>query len=72
MPNDENFRKSRETTMKSRLMLAWYAVRRLIHKAAGKASEDADRISFFHAVHFMRRRIINPGLPPGGPDGRGD
>ncbi|MCY3879000.1 MAG: IS4 family transposase [Rhodobacteraceae bacterium] len=55
------------------LMLAWYAVRRLIHEAAGKAGEDADRISFIHAVHVMRRRIINPGVfSPGGPDGRGN
>ncbi len=47
------------------LMLAHHAVRCLIHEAAGKAGEDPDRISFVHAVHVMRRRIINPGdFPP--------
>ena len=46
-------------------MLAHHAVRCLIHEAAGKAGEDPDRISFVHAVHVMRRRIINPGdIPP--------
>ena len=55
------------------LMLAHYAVRRLIHEAAGKAGEDPDRLSFVHAVRVMRRRTINPGaLPPGGPAGRRD
>ncbi|MYH58901.1 MAG: hypothetical protein F4145_13110 [Boseongicola sp. SB0675_bin_26] len=46
------------------LMLARYAVRRLIHEAAGKAGEDPDRLSFVHAVRVMRRRIINPGAFP--------
>ncbi len=53
------------------LMLAHYAVRHLIHKAAGKAGEDPDRISFVHAVRAMRRRITQPGgFPPTGSDGR--
>ncbi len=43
------------------LMLAHHAARCLIHEAAGKAGEDPDRMSFVHAVHVMRRRIINPG-----------
>ena len=48
------------------LMLAHFAVRRLIHEAAQGAGEDADRLSFVHAVRVMRRRIINPGaFPPG-------
>ena len=34
-----------------------YAVRRLIHRAAGKALEDPDRISFIHAVRVIRRRM---------------
>ena len=55
------------------LMLAHYAVRRLIHEAAEKAGEDPDRLSFVHAVRVMRRRIINPGaFPPRGPAGRRD
>ena len=53
------------------LMLAHYAVRCLIHEAAGKSGEDPDRLSFVHSVNVMRRRIINPGaFPPGGPDTR--
>ena len=53
------------------LMLAHYAVRCLIHEAAEKSGEDADRLSFTHAVNVMRRRIINPGAsPPGGPGAR--
>ena len=43
------------------LMLAHYAVRRLIHRAAGKAREDPDQISFTHAVRVVRRRLQNPG-----------
>ena len=55
------------------LMLAHYAVRRLIREAAEKAGEDPDRLSFVHAVRVMRRRIINPGaFPPRGPAGRRD
>ena len=46
------------------LMLAHYAVRCLIHEAAEKSGEDADRLSFTHAVNVMRRRIINPGASP--------
>ena len=42
------------------LMLAHYAVRSLIHRAAGKAREDPDGISFAHAVNVVRRRLQNP------------
>ena len=50
------------------LMLAYYAVRRLIYAAACQADEDPDRLSFVHAVRVIRRRIQNPGaFPPGGP-----
>ena len=50
------------------LMLAYYAVRRLIHAAARQADEDPDRLSFVHAVRVIRRRIQNPGaFSPGGP-----
>ena len=49
------------------LMLAYYAVRRLIYTAARRADEDPDRLSFVHAVRVIRRRIQNPGaFPPGG------
>ena len=49
------------------LMLAYYAVRRLIHAAARQADEDPDRLSFVHAVQVVRRRVQNPGaFPPGG------
>ena len=43
------------------LMLAHCAVRSLIHRAAGKAREDPDGISFIHAVRVVRRRLQNPG-----------
>lgn len=43
------------------LMLAHYAVRSLIHRAAEKAREDPDGISFTHAVRVVRRRLQNPG-----------
>ncbi len=36
------------------LMLAHHAVRCLVHEAAGKSGEDADRSSFVHSVHVMR------------------
>ena len=42
-------------------MLAQYAVRSLIHRAAGNAREDPDGISFVHAVSVIRRRLQNPG-----------
>ena len=49
------------------LMLAYYAVRWLIHAAARQADEDPDRLSFVHAVQVVRRRVQNPGsFPPGG------
>ena len=46
------------------LMLAHYAVRRLIHEAARKVDEDPDRLSFVHAVRVVRRRVENPGVSP--------
>ena len=51
------------------LMLAHYAVRRLIHEAAQRVGEDPDRLSFQHATHVVRRRLIHPGaFPPEGGD----
>ena len=46
------------------LMLAHYAVRRLIHEAARKADEDPDDLSFVHAVQVVRRRVNHPGVSP--------
>ena len=46
------------------LMLAHYAVRRLIYEAARKVDEDPDRLSFVHAVRVVRRRVENPGVSP--------
>ena len=48
------------------LMLAHYAVRRLIHEAARKVDEDPDHLSFVHAVRVARRRVENPGVFPRG------
>ncbi len=39
------------------LMMADFAIRRLIHEAALKADEDPDRLSFVHAVHVVRRKL---------------
>ncbi len=39
------------------LMLAYYAGRALITKAASKAAGDADRLSFVHPVNVLQRRI---------------
>ena len=46
------------------LMLAHYAVRRLIHEAARRVDEDPDRLSFVHAVRVVRRRVETPGVSP--------
>lgn len=53
------------------LMLAYYAVRALISKAANKAAEDADRLSFVHTVKVLQRRIQQPGVSPPEPDSAG-
>ena len=42
------------------LMLAHYAVRSLIHRAAGKAWKDSAEISSAHSVHVIRRYLQNP------------
>lgn len=52
------------------LMLAYYAVRALLHQAARKVAEDTDRLSFVHAVRVIRRRIQHSGVfPPQGSSG---
>ena len=50
------------------LMLAYYAVRALLSKAAGKAAEDTARLSFVHAVRVLRRRGQHPGVSPPEPE----
>ena len=47
------------------LMMAHFAVRRLMHEAALSADEDPDRISFVHAVRVVRRKLSAFGaIPP--------
>lgn len=47
------------------LLMAHFAIRGLMHEAALKASEDADRLSFLHAVRVVRRKLaIYPAIPP--------
>jgi len=53
------------------LMLAYYAVRALITKAAQKAAEDADRLSFVHTANVLQRRIQQPGVFPPEHDTKG-
>jgi hypothetical protein len=49
------------------LLLAHFAVRGLMHKAALKADEDPDRLSFSHAVRVVRRKLsLFAALPPSG------
>jgi len=49
------------------LMMAHFAVRRLMHEAALSADEDPDRISFVHAVRVVRRKLSACGaIPPSG------
>jgi hypothetical protein len=47
------------------LLMAHFAIRGLMHEAALKANEDADRLSFLHAVRVVQRRIVRYGaIPP--------
>ena len=39
------------------LLMAHFAIRKLIHEAALKAGEDPDRLSFLHAVRVIRRKL---------------
>jgi hypothetical protein len=39
------------------LMLAHFAIRRLMHEAALKADEDPDHLSFTHTVNVVRRKL---------------
>jgi hypothetical protein len=47
------------------LLMAHFAIRGLMHEAALKADEDADRLSFLHAVRVVQRRMARYGaIPP--------
>ncbi len=47
------------------LMMAHFAIRGLMHEAALKADEDADRLSFLHAVRVVRRKLnLYGAIPP--------
>jgi Insertion element 4 transposase N-terminal/Transposase DDE domain len=49
------------------LMMAHFAIRCLMHEAACKAGEDADRLSFLHAVRVVRRKLpFANAIPPSG------
>ena len=39
------------------LLLAHFAIRGLVHKAATEAGIDPDELSFMHAVRVIRRRL---------------
>ena len=52
------------------LLLAHFAVRKLMHEAALKADEDPDRLSFVHAVRVIRRKLSTfAATPPSGQTG---
>ena len=49
------------------LLLAHFALRRLMHEAAVTADVDPDRLSFLHAVRVMRRKLpVAVAIPPSG------
>jgi hypothetical protein len=49
------------------LMMAHFAIRGLMHEAALKVDEDADGLSFLHAVRVVRRKIASfAATPPSG------
>lgn len=49
------------------LMMAHFAIRCLMHEAAAQEGEDADRLSFLHAVRVVRRKMTSyNAIPPSG------
>jgi len=45
--------------------LAHFALCGLMHEAALKAGEDADRLSFVHAIRVIRRKLpLYGAIPP--------
>jgi hypothetical protein len=46
-------------------LMAHFAIRGLMHEAALRANEDADRLSFVHTVRVVRRRLADfAAIPP--------
>lgn len=45
-------------------LLAYFAVRAVMHEAALEADEDPDRLSFLHAIKVIRRKIPALGIFP--------
>jgi hypothetical protein len=49
------------------LMMAYFAIRGIMHEAALKVDEDPDRLSFVHAVRVIRRKLpLFVAIPPSG------
>ena len=49
------------------LLMAHFAIRRLLHEAALEADEDPDRLSYLHAVRVVRRKMAQAvAIPPSG------
>ena len=49
------------------LMMAHFAIRSLMHRAALRVEEDPDRLSFLHAVRVVRRKVASfAAFPPSG------
>ncbi len=47
------------------LLMAHFAIRGQMHEAALKSDEDADRLSFVHAVRVIRRKLTSfAAIPP--------
>lgn len=47
------------------MIMAHFAIRKLIHEAALSADEDPDRLSFLHAVRVVRRKLATAvAIPP--------
>ena len=43
------------------LLMAHFAIRRLMHEAAFESGEYPDRLSFLHAVRVVRRKMASIG-----------
>ena len=47
------------------LLMAHFAIRKLMQEAALQAGEDPDRLSFLHAVRVVRRKLpLYAAIPP--------
>ncbi len=48
-------------------MMAYFAIRGIMHEAALRANEDPDRLSYVHSVRVIRRKLISfVAVPPSG------